>query len=464
MMLISILRGAALITAALLIGVLPAVAQTSPIEASTSPTSIGFEDPDDTSNLLEYRLPDWGYRIWDLAFDLGGSGADNYLGDDNQTIANRFNGRLGTEFSLYRESEKRDWRTSASAVGSYLRHHQGSNTIEASGHTFNSSLSAGGDLKEYLGEGPFFFGVGGSVSHRYEEQIVERRRPEGALDSQDYARSFWVAARAGLGVGRVRDVTPLIRAQRLSERLVALGRAPLTANQVLDVASVLATEQGYRMVFDRPDRSFWRDTLEPLLDPDNSLSPYEVFYLRDVMNEDIGTRTQGASIEATAVFNERRSSYGEDEYNTPWRSAGLVANWSHNLNLNHQLRALGSVMLSSGSGGSRRSENVVGRVELEHLWAIADRYRWDNSLGFRSNYVDVESTVDQAVYRYYETSFDSRFRIFVEDRMAVLASVNVENRQGYGDIWTMVPNQEYERRWQWTYGVGLEYTLDTFLY
>lgn len=24
-------------------------------------TSIGFQDPDDTTNILEYRLPDWGY-------------------------------------------------------------------------------------------------------------------------------------------------------------------------------------------------------------------------------------------------------------------------------------------------------------------------------------------------------------------------------------------------------------------
>lgn len=336
MNLISTLRVGAL-TAAVLCLCLPALAQ----------TSIGFEDPDDTATLLEYRLPDWGWRTWDATFDLGGAANESYAGDDDRDVNNRFSTRLGTRFEINRESERRDWRTNGTASGGYQRSHDGSTTAERSSRSLNSFLSLSGDLREYLGGGPFFVRVGGRLSHRYNESITEQRRPEGIPESRRYGRAESLGARAGFGVGRVRDVTPLIRAQRLSERLVALGRPALTRDQVLAIASVLATEQGYRTVFERPDRSFWRDTLEPMLDPANPLSPYEIFYLRDVLSEDVGPRTQGAWIQVVANFDESRASSGGQESVSPRRSAGLVASWDHNLNLNHQLRASGGVDLVS---------------------------------------------------------------------------------------------------------------------
>jgi Tat protein secretion system quality control protein TatD with DNase activity len=84
-------------------------------------------------------------------------------------------------------------------------------------------------------------------------------------ENRSFGRTREYDVGAGIGIGRSRDVTPLIRAQRLSERLEALGRPPLSAHQVQQVAQVLAREEGYRIVFDRPDRSFWRDVLEPML-------------------------------------------------------------------------------------------------------------------------------------------------------------------------------------------------------
>ena len=259
-------------------------------------------------------------------------------------------------------------------------------------------------------------------------------------------------------------MTPLIRAQRLSERLVALGRPALTRGQVLEVASVLATEEGYRMVFDRPGRSFWRDTLEPMLDPGNPLSPYEIFYLRDVMSEDIGPRTQGASIQVLGLYDEARSDPGDTEFISVRRSVGLAASWDHNLSLNHQLRATGSLDFGSVSASSRKAESWGGRVSLDHLWTIADRYRWDNFLTFRTDDRDLTSSVAHYKDRSYVTTLGSEFRIFVENRMAVVASVTGENRQQYLEPTEASGNEDYWRAWSWTYGLGLEYRLDSFLY
>jgi hypothetical protein len=62
------------------------------------------------------------------------------------------------------------------------------------------------------------------------------------------------------------------------------------------------------------------------------------------------------------------------------------------------------------------------------------------------------------------TTLGSEFRIFVEDRMAILASVRGENDQLYAELTEPSNLEQYRRRWAWTYGIGLEYRLDAFLY
>jgi len=164
---------------------------------------------------------------------------------------------------------------------------------ETSDHNLVGNYGVGGGLNQYLGEGQFFLGLLGNGGQYYEESIIE---VSDADEIRNFRRNHHFGIGPSVGWGRARDVTPLIRAQRLSERLIALDRPPLTSDQVQQIARVLATEQGYRTVFDRPERSFWRDVLEPMLDQENPLSPYEIFYLRDVLAEDIGPRREGVEL------------------------------------------------------------------------------------------------------------------------------------------------------------------------
>ncbi len=40
-------------------------------------TSTGYTTPDDITDLLEYRLPDWSYRLWDADFNLNGQSQES---------------------------------------------------------------------------------------------------------------------------------------------------------------------------------------------------------------------------------------------------------------------------------------------------------------------------------------------------------------------------------------------------
>ncbi|MFH1842241.1 MAG: hypothetical protein ABIF77_03470, partial [bacterium] len=97
--------GSALLTCFLLTCSPALFSATAAATNSTTPP-IGFSNPDDLESLLAYRLPTWGYRIWDLGFDLGGGGED----DDRQSA--RFGLGLDSSYELYGESEDRQWNLS----------------------------------------------------------------------------------------------------------------------------------------------------------------------------------------------------------------------------------------------------------------------------------------------------------------------------------------------------------------
>mgnify|MGYP000337876300 CR=1 FL=1 len=106
----------------------------------------------------------------------------------------------------------------------------------------------------------------GSYTRSYVESIRENTVDGETTETGSYNRGNSLYVTVGVGLGRARNVAPLIRAQRLSERLKAIGRAPLSPAEIQEVARVLATEHGYRAVYERPDRSFWQDVLMPMLD------------------------------------------------------------------------------------------------------------------------------------------------------------------------------------------------------
>lgn len=427
-------------------------------------TSIGFENPEDTTNILEYRLPDWGYRTWDLGFDLSGGGGEFYRDDINSTANNRFSTGLDSRFKLYRESERRTYKLFVTGAGNYDKAHQSGYSRESSGHQLDGRFLLGGNWTRFLGEGPFSLRAAGNTTQSYSESIQENRIDQNIEETRSFRRSNNYYASLGAGVGRIRDVTPMIRAQRLSERLTALGREQLVPGQVQEIARVLATEQGYRAVFDRPDRSFWRDVLEPMLDPGQPLSPYEIFYLRDTMEEDVGPRGEGFEVRASVFYGDSRSGVTSNYFRFINRGTALDLRWVRNLTFDHQLTLSADADYSRASRSVSSGDFVTGGIDLAHLWTIADRYRWDTSLGLNGAYEELASDDERRIQRNLETVLQSVFTIFIENNLSLNLRVRGSNSQEYADYVYQGYNERYNRRWNWSYGIGLEYYLDRFLY
>ena len=176
-------------------------------QPATAQSSIGFADPEDISNLLEYRLPDWGYRVWDLGFNLGGSGGDSYFSDYQQTAYNNFRTELSTLFSFYGESEQRTYRFFADGSGNYRKSHYSSTDQESSGHELGTAIILGGNWTRYLGDGPFSYRLGGNTRQLYSEKIQDNRSGDVTEEYRDFARTHNYSLNLGAGLGRVRDIS-----------------------------------------------------------------------------------------------------------------------------------------------------------------------------------------------------------------------------------------------------------------
>ena len=115
------------------------------------PSSIGFADPSDIETLLEYRLPTWGYRNWDVGFDLLGSGLES----NDDTSRFDVNGR--TRLDLFRESEDYVRSVRVEFQGGFQRRNFDAENDDADNHIRSSrgQVTVSGREQRYLGSDLF---------------------------------------------------------------------------------------------------------------------------------------------------------------------------------------------------------------------------------------------------------------------------------------------------------------------
>ncbi len=436
-----------LLAATVLLAALPALAQ----------TSVGYEDPDELDALLAYRLPDWGWSDWTGHFRLQGAG------EDRRTVSNRHILDLDTRRSWFREGERTSWDLDADARTYWSVDNRSTSDREYDSDRFESSAGVEGTTRRYLGDAPVYVLGNARLEWRY-SQFDQTTQRDGEPDdriSKGYARSLSMRAGTGLGVGRVRNVTPLIQAQRVSERLVALGRPALSRRQTVELAQVLVRRGGYANVYDRYQRHFWQAALEPVLDPARPLSPYELEYLEDVLNEQLLDRRQGARVEISGGWQEdrdNRDSFSDDLGNEQnlvahgW-TASLDALWAHNLSLTTQ------VSLSARLDGARLYtadyQHDEGWATLAAAWQrdVADRHRISVTLETQGYF---EEYVDGPLTRRLDTTLDLADRIYVEDSFYLLPYARVTYTGVSSTDWDPV-----EPGFDWVYGFSAGYTFDS---
>jgi len=177
--------------------------------------------------------------------DLSASGK----GDEGDKVNIFFD--LSPVFEIYHESESSTWNLDFSPSFWYkdikesIRKERELETV----------FRLNGNLNKYINTS-FFFKAGGELNG-YVEKRLKGECPGCSL-GDDFEYETHLSPYIGIGVGRIRDVTPIFMALRMNERLKALGwEEGLPADRVQRIAQTIAKRNGYISVHDRSDKYFW---------------------------------------------------------------------------------------------------------------------------------------------------------------------------------------------------------------
>lgn len=360
-------------------------------KTAQEPSSVGVAHPDSTQPIRAYRLPTWHWSRWTLQARGGvrrESGHRDSLGVSD-VEANQFGADLllAPRYQGFWESEARQASLRLSPSLSLRRSDVTSSgpnrDSERADFDISARLSIEGSLREYVIAPMFVFAsASGEADYDYSHTVEDSRESiRSVLDGRG-------TGRVGIGVGRVRVVTPVIRALRMRERLrTVVPSRTVSDDQVQTAARQLARRPGYQAIYDRPDKYFWRTFFEAA--GLSSQSPFETFYVADVLREPVGVRREGAELVAGALGSHEggedtrrgRGGVGDEQIYGDALGGFARGRWYRNLSLRHQL---GVDVASSYVNYVTEPDNLDGQIQLnaegQWLWVLADRLKLDTRI------------------------------------------------------------------------------------
>jgi hypothetical protein len=419
--------------AALLVTGLPAFvnAQTQTYNYSRN---AGFTKPELLEVVKTYRLPTWGYSVLRLdGMVMNTTTLDKYDGNwQNQQRYQRATGNssFNPYFSFYRESEPFIARFSSDVA------HAGSFAGEKA--VFSRALRSPSDLllqsrlshntslrvQYYPGEANrFFVDVEAELVQQREVSYQSDYYPSQRIRRFSFAQDGFASVSGGFG--RIRNVTPTIRAVRFYERAQARSlNFPADVSVLQRTAQQIATLSRYQTVFDRTGKYFWADFAAAIPEMGQP-SMFDFLYLTEVLSENTGMRFEGSEVRAGLFRTSEleRSKYGTsnlDRNEIHYTGLQSSAEWYKNLSLKSQVHVF------AGAGMS-----TIQRPEMENRFS----YRRNVTLGVDALYtitdrVLVESGIAASVLEdsekpfrgIYNAAFDGtgyiRSSWFVEDYLS----------------------------------------------
>lgn len=239
---------------------------------------------------LGYRIPEHRVSQWIASLDGSASRSASAVGFGSEFRSGSVNGRLGTRATWAFDSDPLayGWSFTTDVYGERSRYRSSFSMLPRTSHNdelaerLSQRFTLDGSVRSYPWPAPI--GLALTMTHVLElRQEFESRQgrdldppsEQRTLDSRGAgARNYLGAFSAGVGLGRVRDATPVFQAQVLEARLLksgALSRA-LSPDARQKLAALFSVQVDVSYAHERPGKYFWRE-LERVLREDGALSP-----------------------------------------------------------------------------------------------------------------------------------------------------------------------------------------------
>lgn len=449
--------------------------------------SIGYTNPDDLKYLLDYQLPDWGYNNFYISSgSLGANGSYRFSDQTNSNpvfsnsetdLSNhRFNLGITPSYELYRESEARTFSINTYSGLSTIFSNSNLDATNSSDqnslinyNSFNYLLSVANNY--YVSNNSFL------INDLYSEiEFTKQNRKievNGSTNTEDdiINRNIVLMPRIGFGIGRIRNVTPIIRAIRVNERYKELGNNSLSRNEILSTADNFTRVQGYQRTKERFQKTFWGDVNSGVNGKLDQLAAFDIFYLNDVFSENLGSRFEGyeAYVSVDYFYSNQLSKVNDQFNNVETRNfsisrathVNLNYDWFKNLDLYNQIsiQAENKLILPLERDDPIDWSNEI-TIDAKWLWNFADRFQLNSSFenSFRS-INDKNETFDNN--RIFTSQLRTNFYYFIENKVALNAGVSIVHRNSNVDVTTLNTSI---KEFQWGLNAGISYYFNRNLY
>ena len=415
---------------------------------------LGNTDP---SVFTKFRIPETDLsKIW--------FNTDLYLNTDKMDyshIVQQFSSKYSSYNSLFRydltpnyyllrESEDNYFLLNTSLSGAYNKSYFEGQTDNNSQKTTTRNRDYSTDLSliftdnNYINHSDLFYSLGSNIRV---DMADEQDEFNADLTSNTYYgnKQQNYSFSIGMGIGKQRNVTPVVSAIRFQERLKQLNmlNGDLSEKAIEDLAQQFYKQTYYSSIHERPDKYFWQD-IEKTLTQDGvalkDLNMYADAYLRESVNEVRFLRSEAlmAGLNLRAQYqNQYTASTGSgfhiSEQFLTLGEAYFI--YSHQLNLNSQLN-IGMTI----NGGPNITKHPIERQQ--YLIAGNAGYHYeltDRLVASLNNAFNLQFMNYDKEEKFLSNILGFTLRYFIEDNLSLNANYQWSyrvNKYLYNDNYT----------------------------
>jgi len=445
-------------------------------------------DPNLEHLIYEYRIPDWGYRRFTTSFTTRLYGQDRDSKDEDYNTKS-FSGQIYPNFKLYKESEKSVLNITSMIRADYqyrkTEREENSGEQENKGDMKDIQLRIISDLNRYITRLFYlnldlidFFEYRESTQKEIYEDINGIIKSKSTSISRFYETDF----RIGIGMGRVRNVNPVIRALRFDGRLRDINKSSdLNEGAIKELAYLYTRQPGYSSTYDRYKKYFYDALPASVVSEVNNLKPWEMLYLDEVFDEIIGDRYEGFELDGGLALHHEHSIYSNSTGEQELTLLGLYIEqeYYHNFTPAYQF---GTNIYASYSKAVNENTtiNYMGRgfIRFLNLWNLTDRLLVEFELAYETGFASIDEIYYTPVGLGTEEQWERRDRYnaylslnyFIENNLLIDATLSNDAYKNWpSDLSFEYDGRSfrsfnYDKEKMWNIRIGLRYYFLRGLY
>lgn len=322
-----------------------------------------------------------------------------------------------------------------------IKNSSSSETIKYFSFENNQNLNFGFNLnwKQYQNSDPgsLFWGTSPNINLSFDQQKTSGKQNQvTTIDRFGMTNNHSATMTLFIGFGRLRIVTPLVQAIRMSERLNLISNAAsgLNENQILSLAEKIQQESVYTSVFNRSEKYFRTSLFDGLVsNGGQDLSVFQKEYLMDVFYETRVARYEGYEIlfGIHSDYNNQFSKY----YNRSYQTSSTIE--SHLIGPFIQSQAAGSFSLNIGwrlygefsngfslSNLGSANQKYQTKAGGEIFYELSDE--WVLSLSESYSYTHINFKPGYEVHKEYygQNQVSGLIKYYLEDKLFISAQID----------------------------------------